>query len=303
MAAKTGGLGRGLGALIRDGVPPNGAPPETPPATGTPLRAPLADVHPGRLQPRQVFDAEALAELAQSIRRHGVLQPLLVRPRPAGGYELIAGERRLRAAAEAGLESVPVLIMDAPDEAALEVALIENLQRENLNPLEEADGYQVLLERFGLTHEQLAERVGKSRSTITNALRLRELPGEVRALVSAGQLSAGHAKILTGLAIPEEQVLLARRAAEDQISVRELERILQRQKRTPRARSTGSGDLPPAHVRHLAERLQQHFGTRIQLVPSRTLAGGRKAAGSLQIEFFSNDDLDRILELLGVEID
>lgn len=290
------GLGRGLGALIRDGVAPDAQP------SGGVQRVPIDTVSRSSMQPRRTFEPEALSELALSIRRRGVLQPLLVR-RSGDGYELIAGERRLRASVEAGLKDVPVIIMDAPDESALEMALVENLQREDLNVVEEADGYQLLIERFQLTHEQVSEQVGKSRSTVTNALRIRELPDDVKAMVSEGKLSAGHAKALTGLAIPEEQTLLAQRIAQDGLSVREVERRVRRAQRAPRKLRAARADLPTQHVNHLCERLHQHFGTRIRVTPTRTYANGKKGKGSIEIDFFSNDELDRILEIMGVEIE
>jgi ParB family chromosome partitioning protein len=305
MAARQGGLGRGLGALIRDGVDPT--PPPAPPAPVEPTtpgiqRLAVETITPCAFQPRRSFDEDALGELAQSIRLRGVLQPLLVR-RVGDGYELMAGERRLRASIQAGLADVPVIVMEAADEEALEVALVENLQREDLNIVEIADGYQLLLDRFALTHEQVSDRVGCSRSAVTNALRIRELPEPVKALLAEGQLSAGHAKLLNGLAIPEEQVQVAEAAATQNLSVRALEELIKKMQRPPRKPRAMRQDIPSDHVGHLSDRLHSHFGTSIHVVPSRTYANGKKGKGHIQIDFFSNEDLDRIIELIGLEID
>ncbi|MBL7077396.1 MAG: ParB/RepB/Spo0J family partition protein [Kiritimatiellae bacterium] len=302
MAARQGGLGRGLGALIRDGV--DAAPEAEQEQTEIPgiQRIPVDDITPCAFQPRREFDEDALGELAQSIRQRGVLQPLLVR-KSGEGHELMAGERRLRASIQAGLADVPVIIMEADDEEALEVALVENLQREDLNIVEIADGYQLLLDRFALTHEQVADRVGCSRSAVTNALRIRELPDPVKAMLAEGKLSAGHAKLITGLAIPEEQVQIAEAAVAQDLSVRALEDLIKKMQRPPRKPRAMRQDIPASHVGHLSDRLHSHFGTSVRVTPSRTYANGKKGKGHIQIDFFSNEDLDRIIELIGLEID
>ncbi|OGV63506.1 MAG: hypothetical protein A2498_06925 [Lentisphaerae bacterium RIFOXYC12_FULL_60_16] len=293
-------LGRGLGALIRDESPVT-----PPPADGGSVihTVPITSIRPNPLQPRRHFEPEALAGLVESIREHGVLQPLLVRS-AANGYELIAGERRLRASQTAGLREIPVIVMAARDDQSLELALVENLQRENLDPIEEAEGYQVLMDRFTMTQEQVAVRVGKARATVANALRLLSLPDEVRLLVSRGALSAGHAKLLSGLPIAEEQVLLARQVVQDNLSVRQLESLIRRRQRTTgrKARVTRD-DIPANHLQLLTDKLHQHFGTSVRLYPSRTLANGKKVRGQLVIDYLSNDDLDRILDLLGIRIE
>ncbi len=305
MAARQGGLGRGLGALIRDGVETTPAPEPEAGAETTPgiQRIPVDDITPCAFQPRRAFDEDALGELAQSIRQRGVLQPLLVRKTAGGGYELMAGERRLRASIQAGLTDVPVIVMQAADEEALEVALVENLQREDLNIVEIADGYQLLLDRFALTHEQVADRVGCSRSAVTNALRIRELPDPVKALLAEGKLTPGHAKIITGLVIPEEQVQVAEAAVAQGLSVRALDDLIKRMQRPPRKPRAMKQDLPASHIGHLSDRLHSHFGTSVRVTPSRTYANGKKGKGCIQIDFFSNEDLDRIIELIGLEID
>ncbi len=302
MAARQSGLGRGLGALIRDGVDATPEPEQEQPAPPGIQRIPVDNITPCAFQPRRAFDEDALGELAQSIRQRGVLQPLLVRT-SGEGFELMAGERRLRASIQAGLEDVPVIIMEADDEQALEVALVENLQREDLSIVEIADGYQLLLDRFQLTHEQVADRVGCSRSAVTNALRIRELPDPVRALLAEGKLTAGHAKLLTGLVIPEEQAQVADAAVTQGLSVRALDDLIKKMQRPPRKPRAMKQDLPASHIGHLSDRLHSHFGTSVRVTPSRTYANGKKGKGHIQIDFFSNEDLDRIIELIGLEID
>jgi len=294
MAAKHG-LGRGIGALIRDGSSK-----EEQPAPDAGIRKiPIDKIRKNSMQPRQKFDKESLAELAESIKVNGVLQPLLVRP--AGkSYELIAGERRLRASGEAGLREVPVVIIDASDNQALELALVENLQRENLGILEEAEGYQALADKFGLTQDQIAERVGKARATVTNALRLLSLSDNVKQLITDGSLSAGHAKVLLGVEIGKEQTLLATRAAEEELSVRDLERIVRKLRKAPRKPRAVKNDVPTDYLRDLSEKLHLHFATSIRVKPSRTFANGKKGKGCIEIDFYSNDDLDRILTILGL---
>jgi ParB family transcriptional regulator, chromosome partitioning protein len=292
MAKKTG-LGRGLEALMRDGTA------KQPEPSGGVLTVPVTRIKRSALQPRQTFAEAPLRELAGSIREHGILQPLLVRE-IADGYELIAGERRLRAAGEAGLEEVPIIVTQAPDEAALELALVENLQREDLNALEEAEGYQALGARFGLTQEQIGVKVGKPRATVANALRLLALPEEVKHMLANGNLSAGHAKALSALDIAEEQVLLARRTEKEGLSVRNLEKIVQRTKQVPRKPRVSRSDIPASHLDHLSDRLHTHFATSVRISPCRTYANGKKGKGSVEIDYYSADDLHRILEVLGV---
>jgi ParB family chromosome partitioning protein len=295
MSAKKARLGRGLGALIQE-VPTAAQ------AAGEPdevRRIAIDRIRKNPWQPRRQFDAEALHDLVESIRKNGVLQPLLVR-KVKDHFELIAGERRLRAAQECGLGEVPVVLMDVNDQGALELALIENLQREDLNPIEEADGFHQLMEQFHMTQERVAEQVGKGRATVANALRLLTLPDEIKTLLAEGQLSEGHAKVLLGLDIPEEQSLLARQVVREGLSVRALEMLLQRQKATPKKHRAERSDIPREHVQYLTDKLQHNLGTSVHLVPCKTLANGKKAKGKIEIDFYSSDDLDRLLTLLGV---
>jgi ParB family chromosome partitioning protein len=296
MAAKHVGLGRGLGALIKDTpVAPAQAPDKGP----GPSLIPVAAIRKSPWQPRRRFEQEAQTELVQSIRERGILQPLLVR-RVGVDYELIAGERRLRAAQEAGLSSVPVILMDVSDREALELALIENLQRADLNLIEEAEGYRALLEKFSMTQEDIAQRVGKARATVANALRLLELPDKIKRLVAERQLSPGHAKVLLGLEIPAEQEMLAERAIDESLSVRTIERIVARLRRPSKKPRAEKQDIPASHLQYLLDQLHQRFGTSVRIKPCKTLSNGKKVKGVIEMDFYSSDDLDRILVILGL---
>ncbi len=302
MTSRPGGLGRGLGALIPRGGADTASSVAPSEPGGAAKTVPVSSIQTGRWQPRRQFAPEALEELASSIRAHGVLQPLLVRP-AGNGYELIAGERRYRAAVAAGLAEVPVRVMEVSDVEALELALIENLQREDLDPIEEAEGYRALAERFHLTQEQIAERVGRSRAAVANSLRLLTLPESVRAMLQSGALSVGHAKVLLGVEVAPEQERLARDCAAKGWSVRELEREVAKRQRGPRRRRVAASDIPEVHLKDLEERLKQKLGSPVRIAPSRTLAGGRKAPGRIEVEFFSADDLDRLMLILGISED
>jgi ParB family chromosome partitioning protein len=299
MAAKHG-LGRGLGALLQSA--PSAASPPAPPAAPGVARISIERIRKNRLQPRHRFREEALAELAASIKEHGVLQPVLVRA-VGDEYELVAGERRYRAAALAGLTELPAVIVDGTDQTALELALVENLQREDLDPLEEASGYQLLMSRFDLTQEQVAARIGKARASVANALRLLTLPDEVRAMLTSGEISVGHAKVLVGLEIAAEQAIFARRAAKERLSVRELESVIKRAHRVHRGTRATRSDIPPAHLQYLSDKLHNHFGTSVRLTSCRTYPNGRRTKGVLEVDFFTPDDLDRVLSLLGIALD
>ena len=277
-------LGRGLSALI----PQAG----TVPVMGDPgpgiLRLPLERIARDGRQPRQSFDAAALRALADSIRSDGVLQPVLVR-RDGGGFRLIAGERRWRAAQLAGLHEIPAIVREATDAEAFALALVENLQRTDLNPIEEAEGYRRLVDEYGLTQEEVSSRVGKERSTVANALRLLGLPASVKAQVASGALSMGHARALLGAAEADRD-RLAQRVVSEGLSVRETERLVQvRRRRSGKARAGKAA--PSLAARALVEQLQRVLGTRVRLEDR----GGK---GTLAIDFFSYEDLERIVRLV-----
>ena len=300
-------LGRGLDALIGGGIsapvavqtapvttPAVSAPVLAAPATG-PMQLNIKMIVRNRFQPRTEFNSEHLQELATSIRQRGVMSPLLVRPRDGGRYELIAGERRWRAAQAAGLTTVPVIVRQATDEESLELALIENIQRENLNPVEEARAYEQLATAFKLTQEQIAEKVGRSRAAVANALRLLALPAEVLAWVGNGQLSVGHAKVILGLSISEEQQLVAERVLKRGLTVRDTELLVEQLKKTvtPGTR-TVAGALKTADILAIEERLQQRLGTAV------SVRHGKKK-GRIEIVYYGNDDLARLLEIFGID--
>jgi len=279
-------LGRGLEALFP------GAPAAASRATGLPAphEVPVADIVPNPEQPRRHFDAEALASLAESVRRYGLLQPLVVR-RVAGHYELIAGERRLRAAAAAGLESVPVVIREGGAEERLELAIIENVQRQNLTALEEAEAYRHLIDAYGLTQEDVATRVGKSRPAITNALRLLGLPDAVKARLESGELSAAHARAVLSVEGIDEQVSFAAELATSRVSKAEAER--QAQERRTRSRREGNAAPVDVHLRGVADELTRGLGTRVRVQR-------RARGGTIEIEFYSDAELNRLVDRLRV---
>lgn len=316
---RRGGLGRGLGALIPTSAPADATanaafvpasvgtgepatadeaahgPLPVPGATFTEL--PVSSIHPNQKQPRQVFDEDALSELTHSIREFGVLQPVVVR-QDADGYELVMGERRLRAAIAAGLDAIPAIVRSTADDAMLRDALLENIHRAQLNPLEEAAAYQQLLEEFGTTHEELAHRIGRSRPQVSNTIRLLNLPIAVQRRVAAGVLSAGHARALLSLEEADQQDELAGRIVAEGLSVRATEELVAltlrgdrraRQPRTPAKRITA-----PAAV-ELAHKLSDAFDTRV-----RVELGRRK--GKIVVEFASIDDLERIVAVMAPEV-
>jgi ParB family chromosome partitioning protein len=298
-------LGRGLGALL------GGNPPLTTPGSVAGLGAPTDDrervqrvalnrIRPSALQPRKEFAAEALQELADSIREQGIVQPLIVRER-SGFFELIAGERRWRAAQLLNLPEVPVITREADDRAVLELALIENLQRENLNPLEEAVGYAQLADKFQLTQDEIAVKVGKSRAAVANATRLLKLPGAVQALLRDNRLSVGHAKVILGLAEPTQQTFAAERVVKDGLNVRQTEGLVAKlQARGHRAPGQAAKPVfatpAEANLVRLEEKLREKFGTKVHL----KYAQGK---GAVEISFFSDEDLQRVLEVLNVSAD
>ncbi len=279
MAKKAGGLGKGLDALFLDNDAVSAA------DGGMTLR--LSEIEPNKNQPRKEFDEQALSELADSIREHGILQPLLVRPLASGGYQLVAGERRWRAARMIGLTEVPVVVKELSEVQVMEIALIENLQREDLNPLEEASGYKELMNACGLTQEQVAKRVGKSRSAVANSLRLLNLPQEIRPYLAKGTLTAGHAKALIGLEDRDTMVKLAAEAAEKGLSVRETEK---------RAAKIRSGEEPPPAPDAPSGRKdpvyqEMELALENELARKVTVKVDRKGGGIVEIAFYSKEDL------------
>ena len=250
-------------------------------------------------QPRRVFEDQALQELAESIKVHGIIQPLVCRTLPDGEYELIGGERRLRAALSVGLEKVPVLVMDTEDRQAAELALVENLQREDLNVIEEAEGYKALAEQFSLSQNEIAERVGKGRSTVANTVRLLELPEEIKSMLSLGTLSTGHAKVLLSVEGDAARMELARQCLNEGLTVRALERRVQR-KAEERIKRPPVPDITPDYLKALLEKLHEKFATSIRLIPSCVYANGHHGRGRLEIDYLDNDDLSRLLEILNI---
>ncbi len=283
MTARHKGLGRGLDALLggatnaRDDV-------------DTLAQLPVSSLRPGKYQPRTRMDEASLAQLAESIRARGVIQPIVVRPVGDSQYEILAGERRWRAARIANLDRIPAVIREVPDEAALGIGLIENIQREDLNPIEEAAGLKRLIEEFSLTHEEVARAIGRSRTGVTNLLRLLELAPAVQSLVQDGSIDMGHARALLALS-RARQVELANRIVEKGLSVRDAERLVQEAHQAPKSAQHATGKLD-ADSRRLQEELSESLGAQVRLKPRR---GGR---GSLLIEYASLDELQGLIRKL-----
>lgn len=326
-SSKHHGLGRGLDDLIKGGLQKKPAaapakssgkaPAPTAPAKGAaaaPAPVPadavreidIAKIVPNPWQPRREFDPAALQELADSIKAQGLLQPILVRAAKGGTWEIVAGERRLRAARQAGLKKVPALVKTATDLEMQELALIENIQRADLNPVEEARAYRALSDRAGLTQEEIARRVGKARASITNSLRLLDLSETILKALASGPLSVGHAKVLLG-ADPELRDLLAARTVAQGLSVRALEKLVSgmdaaaKRVRRPSSRPAAAEDAKALQqLKFLSDRMQQELGTKVSLEPARALADGKREMGKIIIEWFDNEDLSRLLETLNL---
>ena len=278
------GLGRGLSALIATGEGVGGLKFE---------ELPVSAIRPNARQPRQTFPRDGIEELAASIREVGLLQPLVVRS-TTGGFELIAGERRLRAAKEAGLDRVPVLIRQAGDNESMELALVENLQRENLSPLETAAAYQALMEGFGLTKDQLARRLGKSRAAVTNTLRLAQLPGPIRDMLGQGQLSEGHARALLGLATEDQMIQLARRVHAEKLSVRQTEELVRGQAAEPQEEATAVSRPAPQTPEAFDEAsrvIREAIELPVRVKPFRR-------GGKVEIRFTDHEQLEALVALL-----
>ena len=286
-SAKRKALGKGLKALI----PVSAKQPEAEKRESL-FDCLVSRLEPNEEQPRQSFDEARLRELAESLRSQGVIQPLVVRALDSGRFQIVAGERRWRAARLAGLERVPVVVKDLNGLQALEVALIENIQREDLNPLEEAEAYRQLIEEHGLTQDKLAKQVGRQRSTVANSLRLLKLPDDLQGFLMTGELSMGHARAILGLASASAQMAVARKVVRDGLSVRACEELVRAQTKHSRVRGRGKTEKTmTAAQRQLVDGLQRRFGTKVDLVQGRK--GGR-----MVIHYFSNEELDRILGVI-----
>jgi ParB family chromosome partitioning protein len=308
MNQRVGGLGRGLGALIPTGTP-TGQPGAEAGASGdssglAPIEGarfvdlPIDQVRPNRVQPRTAFDADALQELVDSIREVGLLQPVVVRPLGPDSYELVMGERRLRAHRELGRDTIPAIVRETADHDLLRDALLENLHRAALNPLEEAAAYQQLLADFGCTQEELAQRIGRSRPQISNTIRLLQLPPAVQNRVAAGVLSAGHARAILGLPTAAAQEEMAHRVVAEGLSVRSTEELVSLAASdgpAPKERAPRAKRPLPAAVAEVADRLSDRFETRVRVEVS---GKGARAKGKLVVEFAGEDDLQRILSLM-----
>lgn len=291
---KQSGLGRGIEALFEENdfnaISDN----------ETVQDVKLSLIRPNPYQPRRTFDQKALRELASSIQESGVFQPIILRqPDPKlKRYELIAGERRFRASKLAKQTTIPAIIRTMSDEKMMEVAVLENLQREDLTPLEEAQAYQTLMDKLSLTQAQVAERLGKSRPYIANYLRLLGLPNEIKELVSAGKLSIGQARTLLGLKDRKQLVKLAKQAVEKNLTVRQLEELVSQMNGTAEKKRAKRRQRKPAYVREAESQLQSKFGTKVAVAPSR-----KKNAGKIEIPYTSADDFNRILEVLNISLD
>ena len=288
MAKKLGGLGKGLDAIFMEN--------ESESKNST-VTLKISEIEPNRDQPRKDFDESALAELAHSISQHGVLQPLLVRPLIGGGYQIVAGERRYRACRMAGVTEVPVVIRELSDSETMELALIENLQRENLTPIEEAKGFGVLVDEYGMSQEEVSQAVGRSRSAVANSLRLLNLPKEVSDMVERGEISAGHGRTLLALGSEEEMINAAKQIYEKELSVRQTEKLVKAinaekdkaQKEDKQERIS----LKPSYFREVELALTEYLGKKVTVTGSKNNEGG-----VLQIEFYSQDELKELANKL-----
>lgn len=279
-------LGRGLSALL----------PEQDSGVGRadqPVHhIPLSEIVPNRFQPRKQFLQEELESLAQSIKQNGILQPILVRRKGDGAYELIAGERRYRAAQLINLPTIPAIVRNSKDDESSILALVENLQRKDLNPMEEARAYVQLIEEFGLTQEMVAEQVGRPRSTVANVLRLVSLPNEIQQLIEAGELTFGHAKVILGFGNSKTQIALANKIVRDQLSVRDVEKMIKHDHRLlKKVRKKGNNSPLSSPYSDVEEQLRKHFGTKVSIRP-------KNRGGELTVTFYSQEDLTRIVEVI-----
>lgn len=278
-------------------------PPPREPQTPQPTELPILDIERSPYQPRRDFKEEELKELAESLKNNGLVQPPTVRKNAKGKYELIAGERRLRAALLAGWKKIRVTLIDADDLTAAAMTTTENLQREDLNPIEEAISYKTLQDSFGLTQQDVADKVGKARATVANSLRLLELPDEVKSMLESKLLSVGHAKILLSLDDEKTRTLFARDCVNDQLTVLALQRKVDRFKSPVPDPPRGVPDLTSSYVRNLQDALRRFLGCAVRVRSGVTHANGRHVKGLVEIDFYDNDDLDRIIRMIGVKVE
>lgn len=304
-AKKGRGLGRGLDGLLTAPSAEVAAPVLSKPIPaigGTPLELKIVEIERSPYQPRREFKEEELKELGESLKNNGLIQPPTVRKNERGRYELICGERRLRAAQMIGWDKIRVTLVDADAQTAAVMTTTENLQREDLNPIEEAESYRNLQEQFNLTQAEVAEKVGKGRATVANSTRLLELPEEVRGLVETRLLSVGHAKLLLGLEEEKDRIIFARDVIEQKLSVRALEKKIERLKMPVPERKPVTPDIPEGYVRSLTDKLKKHLGCAVRLTSGVTHQNGKHTKGVLEIDFFDNDDLDRIIRMIGLDV-
>ena len=267
------------------------------------LELPINDIARSPYQPRRDFREEELKELAESLKNNGLVQPPTVRKLANGRYELIAGERRMRAAQLAGWKKIRVTVVEVDDATAAVMTTTENIQREDLNPIEEAVSYKTLQDKFDWTQQEVAEKVGKGRATVANAIRLLELPEEVRELLSTSLISVGHAKVLLSVDDEKDRVLLARDCVNGQLTVRALEKRVARLHAPVEIRQKGVPDLPDGYVRNLTEKMKRHLGCAVRVTSGVTHQNGKHTKGVVEIDFLDNDDLDRIIRMIGVSVD
>ncbi len=282
MAGKKGGLGKGLDAIFQENTQEN--------SSGITLK--INEIEPNRGQPRKEFEDESLRELADSILNHGIIQPILVRPMVAGGYQIVAGERRWRAARMAGLREIPVLIKEMSDSEYMQLALIENLQREDLSPLEEASAFSILMKEHGMTQEDVAQAVGKSRPAIANALRLLALPKEISEMLQRGEISQAHARTILGFELEEEMIRVAKLTVEKGLNVRQLEQLLKdyTSDKTKKAKTSKKN----VYYSETELALNTHLGRKVKVQ-------GTKKKGVLHIEFYGEDDLKTLIEQMNIK--
>lgn len=288
MAKKLGGLGKGLDAIFMENESEN---------KNSTVTLKISEIEPNREQPRKDFDEAALAELAHSISQHGVLQPLLVRPLIGGGYQIVAGERRYRACRMAGVTEVPVVIRELSDSETMELALIENLQRENLTPIEEAQGFGVLVDSYGMSQEEVAQAVGRSRSAVANSLRLLNLPKEISDMVESKEISAGHGRTLLALENQEEMLRVAKLIAEKELSVRQTEKLVKdinsQKEKEEKEKKQEKPSLKPSYFSEVELALTEYLGKKVTVTGSKNSEGG-----VLQIEFYSQEELKELANKL-----